>query len=132
MTTPTTAEYAAILSTFLFFIKIYELVRDRFRLDAYLTIDGPESEKEVVITNLSSKAIHLKSFELFWSSNKWLAKRDFIQLDHDLLTRIQIGAHSTKGIEFSEQHNFGMKRNKNLFIKLNIAGQNFIRIKKIY
>ncbi|GAA5089299.1 hypothetical protein GCM10023210_13940 [Chryseobacterium ginsengisoli] len=131
MTTSHTAEYAAILSTFLFLIKIYELVRDRFRIDPYLTIDGRESEKEVVITNLSSKAIHLKSFEMFLTSKRWFAKRDFIQLNHDQLARIQISAYATKGIDFSEQYNFGMKPNKNLYFQLKIAVQVFHCIKKI-
>lgn len=132
MNTPTTAEYAAILSTFLFIIKIYEMIRDRFRIDAYLSIDGPESDKSLVITNLSSKAIHQKSFQIYWASSKWFKQRDFIPVDHDVWAKTQIGAYTTKELEFSEQKNFGIINGKHLYLKLNIAGQKFFRIKKIY
>jgi hypothetical protein len=132
MITLSTAQYAAILSTFLLVIKLYELARDRFRLDAYLTVDGRESDKEVVITNLSSKAIHIKYFELYWASTGWFSKKNHIPIDHDFATKSQIGAYSTKSLAFTEEHNFGLKPGKKLYIRLHIAGQKFKRIKKIY
>lgn len=47
------AIYAATLSTILLIIKIYEMWKERFRLEAWLTIDGPDHDKEIKIVNLS-------------------------------------------------------------------------------
>jgi hypothetical protein len=87
------AVYAAILSTILLVVKLYEMWKDRFHIDAYLKIDGPDSEKVLYITNLSKTAIHIKYIKLYWKSASWKRKpNERVEIDHDFGTGINIGA----------------------------------------
>jgi hypothetical protein len=128
------AVYAAVLSTVLLFVKLYEMWKDRFHIDAYLTVDGPDRDKTLYITNLSKTAIHIKYMQLYWKSTS-LKRKPYkvVHLDHDFGAGINIGAFETKHISFREADDFGLLGGKQkLFIRLHIAGKRFSKEKRIY
>jgi hypothetical protein len=128
------AIYAATLSTILLIIKIYEMWKDRFRLEAWLTIDGPDHDKEIKIVNLSKTPIYIKRIELFWSrSGKEGKKSVSVNLGYDVAVDIQVGPYLTKGVHFTEADNFPIKRGcGNLYARFIVAGRKGSFIKKIY
>ncbi|WP_316811346.1 hypothetical protein [Pedobacter heparinus] len=134
MTRDDVAIYAAVLSTFLLMIKLWEMWRDRFRLEAWLDIYGPMENKDLMIVNLSKTPIHIKNITLFWAkSTLKIRKRNYITFDYDLAINIQIGPHATKSLLFKDENSFPINSNQgDLYACFEIAGRKFSCIKKIY
>ncbi|SDE86792.1 hypothetical protein SAMN05216464_110117 [Mucilaginibacter pineti] len=111
MTTLQIAIYGAAVSSLLAFVKFYELWRDRFRMETYLNIDGPDQDKEIVFINLSSKPIYVKYIELFWAKSSPDEKNaEIVNFDRDIGSGFQLAGHTTQKLAFTEANNFGIKQ----------------------
>lgn len=128
------AIYAAVLSTVLLIVKLYEMWKDRFRLEAWLNISDPREGKNLMIINLSKTPIHIKYLELTWAKSKRGCKNGkHIHIEYDFAHDIQIGPYSNNNIEFKEENDFSLKNNnKNLYARFKIAGRSGFCVRKIH
>lgn len=131
------AWWGAGLSTLLAIVKLWELWRDRFRLDVGYNFAGNvEDGNTILIRNLSGKPIILPFWEVLYVSGYW-PRRKFETVayqDHDLGDR-RIEPHSTLKLHFTEQNYFSWGRKalkgRKIFIRLHIAGRKPI-LKQVY
>jgi hypothetical protein len=131
------AWWGAGLSTLLAFVKLWELWRDRFRIDIGYGFTGdPGMGNDIHIRNLAGKPIILGYWELFYRSNWWPLRKDS-HIDspgpdaHD----VRIEGHSSKTINFSgiDHFDWGWKamKGRRIYIRLHIAGRR-PKVKKVY
>jgi len=131
------AWWGAGLSTLLAFVKLWELWRDRFRIDIGYGFTGdPGMGNDIHIRNLAGKPIILGYWELFYRSNWWPLRKDS-HIDspgpdaHD----VRIEGHSSKTINFSgiDHFDWGGKamKGRRIYIRLHIAGRR-PKVKKVY
>ena len=123
------ALWGAALSTLLALVKLYELWRDRFRLEVGYSFTGSvEIGNTILIRNISSKPLILSCWEVLYGSGFWPRRRFEIIAypDHDS-GDTRIDPHSTLELHFSEQDYFswGHKalKGRKIFIRLHIAGR---------
>ena len=131
------AWWGAGLSTLLALVKLWELWRDRFRIDVGYGFTGePSIGNDIHIRNLSGKPIILTYWEVFYRSNLWPIKKDtYINSPEEDTHDIQINPHSSMTLNFSDMNHFSwghkaMKGNR-IYIALHIAGRRSI-IKRVY
>ncbi|GAB3131243.1 hypothetical protein GCM10027256_37280 [Novispirillum itersonii subsp. nipponicum] len=135
----TIALYGAALSTVLAVVKVWEIWRDRFRLDIGCTFVGnPEVGHEIRIRNLSTKPFILKYWDVFYGSSvcpfqkeELVSDRDFGNIDPDTT----IAPASTHTLIFADESYFSVNHNslrgRSVYIRLHIAGRKPIR-RKLY
>jgi len=131
------AWWGAGLSTLLALVKLWEIWRDRFRLDigSNLTSD-PEIGNEIFIRNLSGYPLILSYWELLHGSGVWpfLKLSEFESPGPDA-SDLRIEAHSSKSFTFSEAYHFGWSekslKGRKIYMRLYIAGRRPI-LKKVY
>lgn len=123
------ALWGAILSTLLAVVKLWEMWRERFRLEiGYNFTDNIEIGNAILLRNLSGKPIILSYWELLQSSGNWPRKvlTDIAYPDHDAGDR-RIEPYSTLELSFAEQNYFEWSRKAlkggKLLIRLHIAGR---------
>lgn len=126
---PLIAWWGAGLSTLLAIVKLYELWRDRFRVDVSYNFTGSESiGNEVLIRNLSSRPLILAHWELFYCSGRWPRRNfePFESADFDAGDR-RLEPYATHTLHFAEQNYFNWGHNtlngRRIFIRLHIAGR---------
>lgn len=110
-------------------VKLYELWRDRFRLEVSYNFTGsPYIGNDVLIRNLSGKPVILTHWELFYRSGHWPKRvNEHIEsAEHDDGdTRIDL--HATFTLHFSEATYFdwGHKalRGRRIYVRLHLAGR---------
>ncbi|MCE1240492.1 MAG: hypothetical protein LWW83_11270 [Azonexaceae bacterium] len=131
------AWWGAGLSTLLAIVKLWELWRDRFRLEVGYNFAGnAEVGNTILIRNLSGKPIILSFWEVLYVSGYWPRRKfeDIAYPDHDSGDR-RIESHSTLELHFAEQDYFswGHKalKGRKIFIRLHFAGRKPI-LKKVY
>ena len=116
------AWWGAGLSTLLGVVKLYELWRDRFRVDISCNFTGNESiGNDVLIRNISSHPLILAHWELLYCSGHW-PQRSFGPLksaDFDAGDQ-RLEPYATHTLHFAEQNYFdwgvqGVEREKNLY-----------------
>ena len=118
------AWWGAGLSTLLAFVKPLELWSNRFRIDiGYIFTTEPNQGNQIHIRNLSSKAIILEHWELYYCKRRWLFNT-FKELESPTfdIKDIQIPAHSSKTLYFKRQNHFNLQ-GKTIYIKLCVAGK---------
>lgn len=123
------AWWGAGLSTTLGLIRLYEIWRDRFRLDVscYFTGD-PDIGNKILIRNLTGKPVILTHWELFYRSGHWPRQRDehIESADPDCDDR-RIEPHSTHTLHFTEATYFQWGHNvlagRKIYIRLHLAGR---------
>lgn len=130
------AWWGAGLSTLLALLKLWELWRDRFRIDVgHNFTSAAEIGNDIHIRNLSGNPIILCYWELFYRSYWWPFVRDSVIESPDSDAHdIKIEAHSSRTLNFSGMHHFdtgwkSMKRRR-ICIRLHIAGRRPI-VKKV-
>lgn len=123
------AWWGAGLSTFLAFVKLWELWGSRFRVDIGRNFTSePDIGNEIFIRNLSSKPIILEYWELHYCSRWWPFRKfeEFESPGPDACD-IQIQPHSSKSLSFSGQYHFSWSakalNGRKIYLKLYIAGR---------
>lgn len=124
------AWWGAGLSTLLAIVKLFELWRDRFRVEISYNFTGSESiGNEVLIRNLSNRPLILTHWELLYCSSHWLGRRGFEPLasaDFDSCDH-RLEPYGTHILHFSDQNYFswGHKtlKGRRIFIRLHFAGR---------
>ena len=131
------AWWGAGLSTLLALVKLWELWRDRFRIDVGYGFTGePSIGNDIYIRNLSGKPIIMTYWEVFFRPHLWPLKKDiYIQSPEEESHDVQINPHSSLTLNFSEMNHFDwgwktMKR-KRIYIRLHVAGRRPI-LKRVY
>jgi len=131
------AWWGAGLSTLLAIVKLWELWRDRFRIDVdYNFSSNPENGNEILIRNLCANPVILTYWDLLYGSGIWpFRKFSFIELPDLGASDIQIEPHSSKTFSFSEENYFswGAKslNGRKIYIRLHVAGRRPV-LKKVY
>jgi len=123
------AWWGAGLSTLLAIVKLFELWRDRFRIDVSCKFTGDENiGNEILIRNLSSRPLILTHWELLYCSGRWprrsfesIESAEFDADDH------RLEPHATYTLHFAEANYFywGNKalNGRRIFIRLSVAGR---------
>ena len=129
------AWWGAILSTLLALIKVWELWRDRFRVE----IDGcfstsQEIGHEICVRNLSPKPIIMTHWEIFYGSGIWLFRKEhsFQTKDYDT-NDTTIAPYSTHLLSFRDENYFSIAakvlKGRPIYIRIYIAGRQNIHCK---
>lgn len=131
------AWWGAGLSTLLALLKLWELWRDRFRVEVGYNFAGDaEIGNAILVRNLSGKPIILSFWEVLYGSSRWPFRKfeDVAYPDHDFGDQ-KIEPHSSLKLHFSEERHFSwghkVLKGKKIFIRLHIAGRKPI-IKRVY
>ena len=134
---PLIAWWGAGLSPLLATVKLWELWRDRFRLEVGYSFAGDENVgNSIHIRNLSSRPLILSYWELLYCSGRWPLRefQDITCADYDSGDR-RIEPHSTLELHFAEENYFswGHKtlKGRRIYIRLIIAGRRPI-LKLVY
>lgn len=124
------AWWGAGLSTLLAVVKLFELWRDRFRVDVSYNFNGDKSiGNEILIRNLSSRPLILVHWELLYCSGRWPRRNleSFGNADFDAGDST-LEPYTTHSIHFSEANYFSWSHKalngRRIFILLHIAGRN--------
>lgn len=131
------AWWGAGLSTLLALVKLWEIWRDRFRIDVGYGFTGdPGMGNEVHIRNLSGTPIILSYWELFYRPHLWPVRKDSeIHSPLDDAHDLKIDAHSSKTLSFTGMDHFdwGWKamKGQRICIRLHIAGRRPL-VKRLY
>lgn len=131
------AWWGAGLSTLLAVVKLWELWRDRFRIDVgYNFTSDPETGNEVFVRNLSAKPIILSYWELLYGEGSWPFRKltEFESPGPDVSdTRIE--PHSSKTFTFAEGSHFDWGhrtlQGRKIYMRLYVAGRRPV-LKKVY
>ncbi len=121
--------WAAVVSTLLAGLKIYETWRDRGRIEASLsTTSSEEHGNDLQIRNLSDKPILIAHWEVF-ASHDARGRRDCYSIesgDFDS-SDISIAPHTSVHWNFSEANYFSTEpkflKDRSIYLKLWIAGR---------
>lgn len=129
--------WGAILSSILGAIKLFELWRDRHRVEVSYSFTSDVHEgNTITIRNLSNRQIIISYWELFTARDKngkheleLLSYKDYDTSD------LQIAANSSYSLHFCEANYFNTSHNflkgRKIYIKLCIAGRSH-RIYSVY
>ncbi|MFH7043324.1 hypothetical protein ABT392_13535 [Paucibacter sp. JuS9] len=131
------AIYGAALSSALGFVKVFELWRDRFRMEvSHSFTSNPEEGNCVLVRNISGSPLLLTYWELYYVTGYWplrsfevIASPDYDHSDS------KVEAHSTTTLRFTGADYFGWSAKaldgRRIFIKVFIAGRRD-RLFKVY
>jgi hypothetical protein len=102
------AWWGAVLSTLLAIVKLWELWRDRFRLEIGYNFTGKEEEgNTIIVRNLSGKPVILSWWEVLYVSGRWPRRKfeDAAYPDYDAGDE-RIEPHSSLQLHFVENNHF--------------------------
>jgi hypothetical protein len=123
------AAWGAILSTLLGAIKLWEIWRDRHRIDVAYSFATDESVGNTIsIRNLSGRPLILSYWELLHGTGSWpLKKFEGMQCpDHDIVD-CKIDAYSTHLLRFCDENHFAWSskvlKGREIYIRLHFAGR---------
>jgi hypothetical protein len=129
------AWWGAGLSTLLALIKLWELWRERFRVDtSYNFTSDTNIGNQVLIRNLTGRPFILAYWELLYCSGHWPFRKfePIESAEHDA-GDCRVDAHATQVLSFSQANHFdwGPKslKGRRIVIRLHIAGRRpFLRM----
>lgn len=131
------AWWGACLSTLLAAVKVWELWRDRFRVDlGHNFTSDPETGNEIFVRNLSAKPIIIEYWEIHYVSGVW-PFRKFVEFESPGpdASDIQIAPHSSKAFSFNGASHFSWSdkglQGRKIYMRLYIAGRRPLD-KKVY
>lgn len=123
------AWWGAGLSTLLAIVKLFELWRDRFRIDVSHNFTGDEIiGNEILIRNLSSRSLILTHWELLYCSGRWPRRHleSFASAEYDSGDR-RLEPHATHTLHFAGENYFSWEHNqlngRRIFIRIHVAGR---------
>ena len=131
------AWWGAGLSTLLAIIKLWELWRDRFRLQVGYNFRGNEDlGNEVIIRNLSTRPVVLTYWELLYCTGRFPCRTFEAFRDPGADAEdIQIAPHTSYALTFSEQNHFdwgvSALNDRAIYVRLHLAGRWPI-LRKVY
>lgn len=129
------AIWGAGLSTFLAGVKLWEINRNHFRVDAAYNLTNSEVEgNEIYIRNLNNRPITIEHWELQWRDRRW-SKADTIRMAQDFSAGRKIDSYGSMTLRFDMQEYFSIKPindGKKLYIKLYCVGKKFPIVKRVY
>ncbi|CAN7286075.1 hypothetical protein LJR251_001372 [Rhizobium rhizogenes] len=125
------------IATALAVIKVWELWRDRFRINVSASFAGDERiGNTIYVRNLSPHAVILTHWQVYYARRFWpFAKKQVVkEREFDAGDTI-IEKTSTYSIQFSEQNYFSSSHKwlngRSIYIKLHFAGRSQVR-RRIY
>lgn len=131
------AWWGAGLSTLLALVKLFELWRDRFRIDVGCNLTSePEIGNEILVRNLSAKPIILSYWQLLHGSGVWPFRKfsEFESPGPDARD-IKIEPHSSETFSFAEAYHFDWRKKslkgRKIYIRLYVVGRRPV-LKKVY
>lgn len=131
------AWWGAALSTFLAFIKLFELWKDRFRLEISYNFAGYATVgNEILIGNLSTRPVLVGHWQLLYGKWYWPIWKfePFDAADHDA-SDLRIEAHDTCSLMFADADWFdwgaSALNGRAIYIRMHVAGRRPI-VKKVY
>jgi hypothetical protein len=123
------AWWGAGLSTILATVKLYELWRDRFRIDISYNFAGiADIGNKILIRNLGGKAFILGHWELMYGRGRrpFRKYQGFANPEYDC-EDVTIAAYSTHVLTFRDHEHFGWGvddlAGRSIFIRLHVAGR---------
>jgi hypothetical protein len=123
------AWWGAGLSTLLAAVKLFELWRNRFRVDVSCNFTGNESiGNEILIRNLSNRPLILAHWELLYCSGSWPRRQyeSFESAEFDAGDR-RLEPYATHTLRFADANYFSWGHKalgaRRIFIRLHIAGR---------
>lgn len=123
------AWWGAILSTLLALIKVWELWRDRFRVEINGSFStSQDSGHEICIRNLSPKPIVMTHWEIFYGSGIRPFRKEhiFTSKEYDA-NDVTIVPYSTHRLYFRDENYFSIAakvlKGRPVFIRIYIAGR---------
>jgi hypothetical protein len=126
------AWWGAGLSTLLALIKLWEVWRDRFRVDVSYNFAGlPQIGNKVLIRNLGSRSFILTDWDLLYCSGRWPFRR-FTNLAHAAFddSDRRVEPYSTYTLTFADDNHFDWGvdalKGRSIHIRLGIAGRRAI------
>ncbi|MGH1429555.1 MAG: hypothetical protein ACRBB4_00390 [Neptuniibacter sp.] len=125
------------MSTLLALVKLFELWRDRFRINVGYGFTGDIHQgNDIHIRNLSGKPIILGYWELFYRPHLWPLRKDsYIASPEADAYDLKIEPHSSKTFNFSGPDHFSWGREsmkgRRIYIRLHIAGRKPV-LKRVY
>lgn len=131
------ALWGAALSTVLATVKLWEIRRDRFRIDVGYNFSGaPDGANKVIVRNLGTRPFILGYWELLWLPHRWAPKHNARSIspeeDADDI-RIEPGASHT--LTFAGRDHFGWGkealRGQTIYLRLHVVGRRTI-LRKVY
>ena len=131
------ALWGAVLSTILAVTKLWEIRRDRFRVDVGNNFSSaPGGANKVIVRNLGSRPFILCYWELLWLPHRWVSEhgvRSISPGEDAIDVRIEPGASHT--LRFSGPDHFDWGRNalrgRTIYLRLYVVGRrSFLR--KVY
>ena len=131
------AVWAAVLSTILALIKIWEIWKTRIRIEVSYSFMGiPEEGNQVIIRNLSPTPIIITYWDLQWRKRKLFIKPTFTIGPNEFNEDIKISGHTSHKLIFRDQDHFdwgpsSLGKNK-IYLLLHIAGKKWPSLKKVY
>ena len=121
--------WGAVLSTFLAGVKLWEIWRDRHRIEIGRVFTSDESIGNTIsIRNLSSRAFLISYWELVYSTGWWPFRKleAFRSQDFDVNDQ-KVEAYSTYKLTFSDQDYFGSSpkalKDRKIYIRICVAGR---------
>jgi len=131
------AWWGAALSTLLALVKLWELWRDRFRIDVDCNLTSmPEIGNQIFVRNLSANPMILSYWELLHGSGVWPFLRfSVFESPGPDANDIKIEPHSSKTFKFAEANYFGsghkFLQGRKIYMRLYVAGRRPV-VKKLY
>ena len=131
--------WGAGLSTILACIKLWEVWRNRFRIDVSynFTSDPLETGNEIYIRNLAHHPIILPYWEVLLRSGRWPFRKyqTLIEPEPDAIRDTRIEAHTTHTLRFLEGDHFAWGdaalKGRTMFIRVHVAGRSPV-LKYVY
>ena len=131
------ALWGAALSTVLAVVKLWEIRRDRFRVDVGYNFSGaPNGANEVIVRNLGTRPFILGYWELLWLPHRWAPKHKArsISPEEDANdVRIEPGGSYTltcRGPNHFDWHTDAL-RGRTIYLRLHVVGRRSI-LRKVY
>ncbi len=123
------AWWGATLSTLLATIKLWELWRDRFRINVSCNLAGiPDVGNQILIRNIGVRPFILTYWELFYCAHRWpLRKLESISSPDFEATDTKIDPGTTHILHFIDADHFewgaSALRGRRIVIRLRVAGR---------
>jgi hypothetical protein len=121
--------WGAVLSTVLAAVKIWEIWRDRHRIEIGYNFTSHEGiGSAVFIRNLSGRAFLLSYWELLYGTGRWPFRKfiEFRSQEFDM-NDVRIEPYSTHTLSFCDEHYFGTNlsalKGRKIYIRAHVAGR---------
>ena len=132
------AVWGAILSTVLAVVKLWEIWKDRTRIEVSHNFTGsPDIGNEVIIRNLTGTPLIFTYWELIWRHKRrfrWKQSKEITP--NEFFQDLKVGGHSSIKLSFREQDYFdwGVSAlgNDRIYLRLHIAGKAKPIVRKVY